>query len=284
MLEGIIAALISVTAWGSYFVPMKKVKEYDPFYFQLVMCIAIFLSSLLVSIYLRSFSFTYLGVLSGILWSSGNILSAIAVQKAGLSKSVPVWMGTGIVISFLWGFAFFHEILTNQLLGIIGIILLILGIWKVSQISENTTEKLSVNSVRNGLILALAAGLLFGTYFVPFKFSGFEPLPYVFSLSIGILIGGILIYAFKRPAVDSSINKQGALSGVLWNMGNVASFFAVASLGLTIGFPLTQLALFVSVLWGLLYFREIKSKKNVLALVFSSVVLFSGAIILTLAK
>ncbi len=284
MLAGLLSALISVTAWGSYFVPMKRVKKYDPFYFQLIMCLTILVSSLILVVFLQAFKFTYFGIISGIFWSSGNILSALAVQKAGLSKSAPIWMGTGIIISSLWGLAFFHEALTNQMLGIVGIILIILGILWISRISENTKEGIKLGSVRNGIFLALVAGLFFGTYFVPFKLSGFDPFSYLLSSTLGIFLGGICIYAVKRSPMDRSIIKQGALSGLLWNVGNIASFFAVASLGLTVGFPLTQLALFVSILWGLMYFKEIKSRKNIISLVLSGIVLFTGAILLTLAK
>jgi len=69
---GFIAAIISILSWGSYFVPMKRIKKYDPFYFQALMCIAIFLSSLVIAFIYNSFVFSYWGILSGVLWASGN--------------------------------------------------------------------------------------------------------------------------------------------------------------------------------------------------------------------
>lgn len=283
MLGGLFAASISMLAWGSYFVPMKRVKEYNSFYFQLIMCAAIFIFSLLISIFYKQLTLTYFGIISGLLWSSGNILSALAVKKAGLSRSAPLWMGTGIVVSVLWGLFFFHEVIKNITLGLIGVILIIAGIYLISSISGGV-EKLQSKHLKNGILLALISGLLFGTYLVPFKISDYQPLAYLFSMSVGILTGGILIYLFKRPKVDKLIVVQGSASGILWNVGNIASFFAVSKLGVTVGFPLTQLALFVSVIWGLAYFNEIKRKSNIIKLITASLILFSGAILLTISK
>ena len=87
----------------------------------------------------------------------------------------------------------------------------------------------------------------------------------------------------KRPKIDIKIILPGALSGVIWNIANFASFYAVLILGMTVGYPLTQMALFVSVLWGLLYFHEIKGRNKIIRLVTGSIVLFIGAILLGLS-
>jgi len=101
--------------------------------------------------------------LSGILWSIGNILSAQAVKDSGLSRSAPVWMGVGIFIAFSWGILFFKEALTSLLIGVVGIVLLSFGISLIS----STTEDNKSSNLR-GIILAILAGLVFGSYFVPF--------------------------------------------------------------------------------------------------------------------
>lgn len=128
MLLGFLAAIASMIVWGSYFVPMKRVKVYDPFYFQLLMGIAILLSSFLISLVSGSLTFAMMPVFSGIIWSFGNVLSVLAVPKLGLSLAAPLWMGTAIFFSFLWGTIVFRENLSSIILGIFGVILLTLGI------------------------------------------------------------------------------------------------------------------------------------------------------------
>lgn len=278
-LIGFITAITSMFAWGSYFVPMKRIKEYDPFYFQLVMATAILISSFFIALVFQSLTFSMLPIVSGILWSMGNIFSVLAVKKSGLSKAAPVWMGTGIFVAFFWGIIFFKESLSFLPISIVGIVLLVIGVGLISQVGEERK-----NTTRQGLIFAILAGILFGSYLVPLKNSTLQPLQYLFPMSLGIMLGGIIVFALKRSKVNFAILPSGTLSGMIWNIGNFASFFAVLNLGISIGFPLTQMALFVSVLWGLLYFREITGRKNITKIVIASLVLFLGAILLSISK
>lgn len=276
---GFTAAIVSMLAWGSYFVPMKRIKEYDPFYFQLIMATSIFISSFIIAFVFQSLTFSILPIVSGILWSIGNIFSVLAVKKSGLSKTAPVWMGIGIFVAFLWGIIFLKESLSFLPMSIAGIVLLIIGIWLISQVEEARKTQ-----SRQGILFAIIAGILFGSYLVPLKNSTLQPLQFLFPMSLGIMLGGIIVFAFKRTKVNFAILPSGAFSGIIWNIGNFASFFAVLNLGISIGFPLTQMALFVSVLWGLLYFREIAGRKNIIKTIISSFVLFLGAILLSISK
>lgn len=275
---GFVAAIITMICLGSYLVPMKRVREYDPFYFQALMCAAAFVSSLIFAFITSSFTFSFLAFLSGILWSCGNILSVLAVGKTGLARAAPVWMGAVVIVSFLWGLLFFHEELSSIIASAIGIIALVLGIILVSStIGDEKSASL------RGIVLALAAGAIFGSYLVPFKLSNLEPTSFLLPMSLGILAGGAIISLIKRPKVDINIILPGAFSGVIWNIANFASFYSVLILGMSVGFPLTQMALFISVLWGLLYFREIQGKQKIIRLVTGGVVLFAGAILLGLS-
>lgn len=279
LLVGLLAVSVSIIGWGSYFVPMKRIKSYDPFYFQLLVCLTIFSSSVLVSLAFSSFVISYFGILSGFLWATGNILATQAVRYSGLSRTTPVWMGIIILSSFVWGTLFFKEPVNSLLLGTAGLLLLIAGIFFISRTNDSNEATSS-----KGIIFAIIAGLVFGTYLVPLKLSGLEPIPFLFPMSLGVLTGGLLIYLFKRPVIDIKIIAPGALAGVIWNTANIASFFGVKNLGIAIGLPLTQMALFVSVLWGLWYFKEIKKRESIQKLVLGAVILFAGAILLTLSR
>ena len=274
---GIIALIITIVGWGSYLVPMKRFKDYDPFCFQAFMCTSVFITSLIVSLVYSSFIFSYLGIISGILWACGNTLSIMAVRNSGLSKAAPVWMGTVIIISFAWGLLFFKEQLASWIAGTIGILALVVGI---AVISLSSTTQDTRTSNHRGIVYSIAAGCMFASYLVPFKLSNLEPSGFIFSMSIGILAGGLAIFLVKKPAINMKIAVPGAFSGVIWNMANFASFYAVLILGMAVGYPLTQIALFVSVLWGLVYFREIQTRNEIIKLVIGAVILFSGAIAL----
>ncbi|MAG91978.1 hypothetical protein CMO83_04850 [Candidatus Woesearchaeota archaeon] len=272
---GIISAAVAAIGWGSYFVPMKKIKKFDPFYFQLLICIGVLISSSIIVFLYGSFSLSYYGILSGVLWTIGNVLVIFAVNSLGLARTGPISGGIVSSMSFLWGLLYFKEIISSLLFGIVGIFLLIMGIVLISATTKNSG---SYNF--KGLIFAVSAAVLFGMYIVPLKVSGLEPMQFLFSMSLGIFASGLVFYLIKFSKFDKEIIISGLSSGVLWNIANIASFFAVANLGLAIGFPLTQIALFVNVLWGLVYFHEITERKKIIKLGIGAVVLFTGAVLL----
>lgn len=279
LITGYLAAIVSMLGWGSYFVPMKRVKTYDPVYYHAVMCVSIFISSTIITAATGAFLFSWFGFLSGVLWASGNILSVFAVKHSKLAIAAPVWMSVGIFGSFLWGILFFKEPISAIFLAILGLILLVIGIIFIASTAQEKGETSS-----KGVVFAFIAGLLFGAYLVPFKLSGLTPLSFLFPMSIGALVGGFIPFIIARPKIDKKLLIPGGISGIVWNTANISSFFAVGILGIAIGFPLTQMALFVSVLWGLLYFHEIKGKSNIQKLILSAVLLFAGAIILSFSK
>ena len=274
---GFLAAIISMIFWGSFLVPMKRIKNYDPFFFQLLMCAAIFVTSVAISLFYGAFSFSYLGLISGLVWSLANILSILAVRSSGLSRAAPIWMGVGIFMSFAWGMLFFNEPLSSISFGVLGIILLIAGISLISSTSE------SRKSSAKGMLLAVITGVLGGSYLVPLKMATTNPETFLLPLATGILAGGIIISLIKKPKIERRIILPGVLSGALWNIANFSSFFAILGLGMAVGFPLTQMSLFVSILWGIFYFREMTEKNKIILLIVGSVVLFAGAVILALS-
>ncbi len=274
---GLIAALISAIGWGSYFVPMKKKGDVDIFSFQLVMCAGIFLSSIVFSLLMQKFSFVPFAFISGIVWGFGNLLSAFAVKRIGLSIAPPVWMGTGIFASFLLGILAAGESV-SLIIGLAGIAVLALGFFALSGIYGKG------NSDFKGILFSLLAGIVFGSYLLPLSLFGFDPQDYFFPMSLGILVSGVSIFAFSRKKLESKIIPSGMASGFVWNIANFSSLFAVSFLGLAIGFPLTQLALFVSVMWGLFYFREFKEKSKIKRIIIAGIIIFLGAIILSFAK
>jgi glucose uptake protein GlcU len=134
-----------------------------------------------------------------------------------------------------------------------------------------------------GFIAAAMAAIGWGSQFVLMKKLK-SPDPYHFHvfMSIGIFLSSFAI----GLAVNASLvpNPFGLFSGLIWGIANFAGLNAVALLGLAVGFPLTQLALLVSVAWGLLYFKEIKGKDKILKIVVGAIVLIAGAFLLAFSK
>ncbi len=218
------------------------------------MCTGIFLSSLLFSAFF-GYRIILPAILSGAVWALGNVLSALAVRYAGLSGAPPVWMGTGIFASFILGIAVLKESV-NPLFSVPGVLLLFVGICTLSLVHGKSRTSFK------GMALALVSSVLFGVYLLPLNLFNLRPESYLFSMSLGIFLLSLLLFSLSRRSLQRDLTAPGLLSGAVWNIANMGSLFAVNTLGLAVGFPLTQLALFVSIIWGVAYFKEFRERKK----------------------
>lgn len=83
-----------------------------------------------------------LGVSGGVLWGMGNVLSLYAMQKIGVSLSVPMLQGFMTIVSALWGIVVFremHDIMPERrkkalTMFMAGMILTIAGVWVINQV------------------------------------------------------------------------------------------------------------------------------------------------------
>ncbi len=64
-------------------------------------------------------------------------------------------------------------------------------------------------------------------------------------------------------------------------MGNVSSLVAVDStLGMTVGYPISQCSLLIAGTWGVLYYKEINERAKIIAFAASALVICLGAALL----
>jgi hypothetical protein len=70
----------------------------------------------------------------------------------------------------------------------------------------------------------------------------------------------------------------GLLTGLLYSAGNFGNILAVAFLGQAKGFSVCQMQLFVSGLWGVFYFREIRGREIIVKWFLSAAVAVTGII------
>lgn len=280
-INGIIFALISAIGFGTSLVPLKRMKVVNPIQFQALMSVGIFASTIIASLILNfPFTLTIFGIISGIMWGVANYLSIKAVEHSGLSKAFPIWVGLVILVSFLWGVLFFQEQINIILFAVIGIILLLVGITLVSRAQYSSEVKGSLK----GIMFAVIAGIIFGSYVIMLKLGNLRPEEFPFSFSIGVLASAWSIFAIKERSFNKKIILGSLTSGFIWNVANISSFFAIASIGLAIAFPITQLAGIVAVAWGILYFKEIKEKKNLIKIILGALVLIAGVFMLGFSK
>jgi glucose uptake protein GlcU len=86
----------------------------------------------------------------------------------------------------------------------------------------------------------------------------------------------------RSPArfLNLSCALSGMSCGALWAAGNVLSVHASMRLGQAVGFPLTQVCVVISALWGILFFGELPQPRARALFASSSVVVLAGAVAL----
>ncbi len=276
---GFVFALGAAVAWGSYAVPFKASKSENLIQYQALMTAGIFISGVIFSLLANyPLSFNIYGLFSGFLWGIANFISLSAFANLGISKAAPIMSSLVILSTFLWGSFVFNELPQGLVMAAVGILVIIAGVIIVSTIISSQ----SMNTKR-GLAAAVMAGLIFGSQLVPLKLGKVEPQDFFFSSTLGIFIIGIAIFLFKKARFKKEAITLSLLSGVIWNVGNLLSLISVSLIGLAKSIPLTQTAVLIAILWGVFYFKEVRSGKSIFQVLAGAVVLLTGVIVLSLA-
>jgi glucose uptake protein len=143
-----------------------------------------------------------------------------------------------------------------------------------------------------GTVMIVLAGFVNGSSLVPIKFAPTEAqgIQYMISFGIGVLIITPLLnfiyFGIIRREIPNFHYKTwviptfASISGLMWNVGNFSSVFATLLLGFTIGFPLTQLSLVVQALFGIVLFKEVTGKLEIIFYAIGVALILAGAFML----
>src|SRR6202043_2294831 len=72
------------------------------------------------------------------------------------------------------------------------------------------------------------------------------------------------------------------IAGCLWSVANTLTIFAIRDLGLSIAFPLWNTNALIGILWGVLFFQELKNvgRARWIAVLGGALLMFIGGVIL----
>ena len=282
-LLSVIGVLTGVFAFGTYMVPLKKFPNYSSWAYLAFMSVGALLCSIVINCITGQFNLNLVGVLCGLMWVVGGALCFWAVQaEADLAGTGLRSMSVSILLSFISGVVVFREP-TALYFSIPALICMLIGIWipagKVHSLWRNWRSLLS--------------GAVFGTYLIPFKLSGMGDMEFLFPFSFGVCVGSLVLVTMVTVRRWRDINFTlvpsllSLFSGVMWMIGTLAIFWAIADDGLfgyAVGYPLLQLNLVVNQMWGVFVFGEYSTRKERVKLAVSTVIILAGAVLLTLSK
>jgi drug/metabolite transporter (DMT)-like permease len=145
---------------------------------------------------------------------------------------------------------------------------------------------------RLGVLCGLAAGAWLGAAEVPAKLvsAGLSPFLISFLMVVGVFFGRWCLPAVARGTSDirADIGKAPHLviwaivAGCLWSVANTLTVFAIRNLGLSIAFPLWNTNALIGILWGVLFFGELKhaGRARWTAVLGGAALMFTGGLIL----
>ena len=147
-----------------------------------------------------------------------------------------------------------------------------------------------------GVLCGLAAATWLAGAEAPTKLVTTGLSPFLISLA---MVSGVFVARWTLPTVlkgtgyvltdlrqKSHLMIWAVLAGSLWAVGNTLTVFAVRDVGLSIAFPLWNVNSLVGVLWGWLFFRELRGGgvRTWMKVVGGAVAILGGAILLGYAS
>lgn len=290
MNPGYIFAALTILLYGSWAVPTKTLKI-DP----KILAFFLTLGSLAVGIVI--FITTGMQVApiqdliwpfaAGMLWAIGITLGFMSIKHLGITRAIGIWVPVNILVGALWGLIFFGEAAKlgqeKLLISIIGITLLITA--SLAVISSIKTQKVSGN-IKQGILTALAIGLLHGSVFVPLNSSNLHFEATFLPFCVGMAVFTSTVFFTKKLNFKFSpfTILRMMSGGFILGAGNYLALQTIQNLGYSTGFALTQLAIVVNTLWGAFVFKEVTSTKGKLLILSGVLIALVGAFILSSAR
>jgi drug/metabolite transporter (DMT)-like permease len=121
---------------------------------------------------------------------------------------------------------------------------------------------------RLGVLCGIAAGAWLGAAEVPTKLvsAGLSPVLISFVMVLGVFLGrwSLPLVARGTSGIRADILNAphlvvwAVIAGCLWSVANTLTIFAIKDLGLSIAFPLWNTNALIGILWGVLFFGELR--------------------------
>jgi drug/metabolite transporter (DMT)-like permease len=210
------------------------------------------------------------GILAGCLWAVANTLTIFAIRDIGLSIAFPLW-NINSLLGIFWGYLLFNELRDagklRWLTVLGGAVLMFAG---ATLLAIASSAQSPAEHPLRGILAALAAGVLWGTMYVPYRkayLTGMNPLSFIAFFTIGEL-GMMLTLAVVYGGGPAALGHELALAqpvlfwlmlgGFVWVIGDLFQQYAAKYIGISRGIPLSNTNQLWGLLWGILVFGELR--------------------------
>jgi glucose uptake protein len=251
------------------------------------------------------------GFIGGVVFNLANMLLVAAISVAGLSVAFPVAIGLALVIGVILNYVIDpggNPLLVFGGAAVVVIAIIVDALAYQAYSMQKLTEAIRAGTTRstkksvswNGILLSLVSGVLMGSFFPivqlgvyrePGNEGGLGPYAIGLIFALGVLLSTFVfsIFFMNLPVHGKPVSPfdyfkgtvrqhaLGVIGGMIWIVGTVSNFVAAsaqgeARVGPAVSYGLGQGATMISVLWGLLYWKEFAGSdprvKTLLAIMF----------------
>ncbi len=302
---------LTAGAWlGAAEAPTKLVTTgVSPFVVSLAMVVGVFLARWSVPALIHGTSYIgadlrqaphliVWGVLAGCLWAVANTLTIFAVRDVGLSIAFPLWNSNSL-LGIVWGVVLFKELRGadwRRWAGVLGGALLMFA--GATALAIASSSQVAARDAMRGVVAALAAGVLWGTMYIPYRkayLTGMSPLSFITFFTLGelammgtlaVVYTGGVTPLWQELSATREVLFWFLLGGFVWVIGDLFQQYAVKYAGITRGIPLSNTNQLWGLLWGVLVFGELLGGTRALytQVIGGSIVMALGAGVIALSS
>lgn len=154
--------------------------------------------------------------------------------------------------------------------------------------NDTESEKNKVDQFL-GISYALLCGLFGGSSGFPETYTNKEDrdAKYLISYAAGmgiIITVTLLLKCIKKEKIEWHFNicfVPGIVSGIIYNFGNLCSYYAIASLSYDIAYPILRTSLLVGIIYGIFLWKEITDRKIIVLTFVFSLIIIGGCVLAT---
>lgn len=286
-MEGILYALVPMFAWGSIGFVSNKIGG-NPNQQTFGMTLGALVFAICVWLVVRpemTITLWLVGIIGGILWSIGQNGQFNAMKFLGVSIANPLSSGSQLVLGSLIGAVIFNEWKTTFqfTLGSIAIILLVIGFYFSSKTEKSTPNDRKSLNYNKGFKALTYSTIGYISYTVLFNnIMHFETFSVLLPMAVGMCLGSIIFMNFKISF--ETVVLKNSLVGMMWGIGNIFMLLAASKAGLAIAFSFSQLGAIISIIGGIFFLGETKTKKELQWVSIGIALFILGAILLGIVK
>lgn len=223
---------------------------------------------------------------AGAFWVIGQVGQFIGLKNIGVSTTMPVSTGFQLIGTTLVGVVIFGEWSTiiQKVLGVIGIFILILGIWLTSITDETADQKGHDKKWFGTVAMLLFTTLGYVVYMAIPRGLNSSGLAIFLPESVGMFLA-VMVYIIltgQKVVFREKVSWLNIAGGMVYALGAITYILSVNANGVNSAFVVSQLAVVISTLLGMVWMHETKSHREMMFTILGLVMIIAGAVITTI--